>query len=247
MSVRPGEVVTATVRLAYSGGSGPVNTSVLVNLPEGLEPAGRPTVDEEPAQSVDPLEVRRRGGTVGWQGRLRNGGALILRLPLRVDRCWGGFRTLTLNASAQRPDGSTVQASGSLEVHCPLATLDDIQVSQRVVRANAPAWAPYDPGLIPGQGLTLRTTFRNNAPVPVLLGVSRPRVLAVNAAQTEAGPSQRITLLHLPPGESQSVDQALKPGRALDPASLLDGDVSLTVGVIYCLVTGDGRTCATSA
>ena len=246
-SVRPGEVVTSTITLAYSGGSGPVSTGLLITLPDGAEVAGRPILEEIPISSVSPLEVKRRGNTVAWQGSLRNGGTLLLRLPLRVDRCWGGFRTLTIDASAQRPDGGKVQAVGTLQVHCPLATLDDIQVSQRVVRGDAPAWAPYDPGLLPGQGMTLRTTFRNNAPVPVLLGVSRPRLLAVNTSQTDAGPPQRITLLHLAPGESRNVDQALKPARTIDPASLLDGDLSLTVGVVYCLVTGDGRVCASTA
>ncbi len=244
-SVRPGDVVTATVRLAYSGGSGPATTGLLVNLPDGVELAGRPILGENPAQSVDPLEVKRRGATVGWQGRLRNDGTLILQLPLRVARCWDGFRTLTLNAAAQRPDGGSEQANGRLRVHCPLATLDDIHVTQRVVRSGVADWMPYDPGLIPGQGLTLRTTFRNDAPVPVLLGVSRPRLLAVDASQEDAA-SQRITLLHLAPGESRSVEQAIKPGGTIDPARLLDGDVSLTVGVIYCLVTGNGRACASS-
>ncbi len=245
-SVRPGDAFTLTVTLAYTGGSGTVNTGVTTTLPRGLKLAERTILSESPAQSVDPLQVRRRGNTVAWQGALDNGGQLTLRVPVRVDHCWGGFRVLTILAVAQRPSGETEQASREIQVHCPLATLDDIQVNQQVMRTDAPAWAPYDPSLLPGHGLTLRTTFRNDAPVPVLLGVSRPRLLAVGSSQMGAGPAQRITLLALAPGESRSVDQAIKPGRAISPDSLLDGDVSLTVGVVYCLLTGDGRTCATT-
>jgi hypothetical protein len=101
--------------------------------------------------------------------------------------------------------GGVVQASAALSVHCPLATLDDIHVTQRVLWENQPAWAPYLPGLLPGHPLTLRTTFRNDAPVPVLLGVGRPRLLTTTAAGADAASDQRITLLALAPGASRSV------------------------------------------
>ena len=246
-SAQPGEVVTATVTLQYSGGSAPIDTGVLVTLTEALEPIGQPVLTENPTPSVDARVVRQRSGVVAWQGKLRNDGQLTLHIPVRVGRCWSGFRSHTITATALNPAGGVVQASAALSVHCPLATLDDIHVTQRVLWENQPAWAPYLPGLLPGHPLTLRTTFRNDAPVPVLLGVGRPRLLTTTAAGADAASDQRITLLALAPGASRSVDHVLHPSAALDAVNLLDGEVALRIGLLYCLVTGDGSACANTA
>lgn len=243
-SAQPGEVVTATVTLQYSGGSAPIDTGVLVTLTEALELVGQPVLTERPTPAVDNKVVRQRSGVVAWQGKLRNDGQITLHIPVRVGRCWNGFRSHTINAAALNPAGGVVQASATLAVHCPLATLDDIHVTQRVLHKGQLSWMPYLPGLLPGQPLTLRTTFRNDAPVPVLLGVGRPRLLTAAAASVEVVANSRITMLTLAPGASRSVDHVLRPEAAFDALNLLDGEITLRFGLVYCLVTGEGRTCA---
>lgn len=246
-SAQPGQVVTATVTLQYSGGSAPIDTGVFVTLTEALELVGQPVLTENQVPAVDSNLVRQRGGVVAWLGKLRNNGQFTLHLPLRVGRCWSGFRTHTINATALNPGGGVVQASATLSVHCPLAALDDIHVTQRVIWEGQPGWAPYLPGLLPGHSLTLRTTFRNDAPVPVLLGVGRPRLLTAHTAAEDAASNQRITLLPLAPGASGNVDHVLRPSSSLSALNLLDGEIALQVGMIYCLITGEGRTCTSTA
>ncbi len=245
-SVRPGARVTVTLALATTGGSGPVTARLTGTLPPGLSLAGRPTLRTSPGQAANPMRAQRRGRTVGWQGQLANGATLFLDVPVQVDHCWNGFRDRAVAAEAQRPDGSTLQAETTLRVHCKLASLDDIQVTQRILQEEQPAWAPYLPVLVPGKKLVLRTSFRNDAPVPVLLGVTRARVENPGSASLDAA-RRRIRTFWLQPGQVRHLDQTLRVGQGFSMEQLLDGEAALESNLIVCLLMGGERTCSAPA
>ncbi len=250
-AVRPGQAVIYTVTLTTSGGSTPLETRITNTLPEGVALAGQPEARAQPAQAATPLVVQIREQTIGWRGLLNPNSTLQIRIPTRVETCWGGTRTLRNQAGALRPNGATVQSGVQLSVQCALADIDAIAVRQRIVRSGAAGWMPYDSALLPNRSFTLQTSFRNTAPVPVLLGVGLPRqfnptepLIDVTQATVRA---QRIQYLALEPGAEGHVEHSLRADPRLFRTAQLTDDVDLTLSLTYCLIAGGTQICNDSA
>ncbi|MEZ4664612.1 MAG: hypothetical protein R2911_44335, partial [Caldilineaceae bacterium] len=176
-SLQPGDIFTQRISLNYTGGAQVIDTFFTQQVPAGVRPVARPTVSETVSQTVTPLQVRRRGRTWGWLGKMRPEAELIATLTMRVQQCYGADQTLTLDVSARRPDGVDVTGSVSVPVVCPDVSIQDIEVSEEVIYGEDEAQAAAIDSAafsnsfhVPGIRSILRFTLRNTGSGTVILG-----------------------------------------------------------------------------
>ncbi|MCC9077128.1 GEVED domain-containing protein [Litorilinea aerophila] len=275
--LKPGDVVTYTVRLAHRGGTAPIFAVLTDTVPMGLQVGERIQVMEMAGQ-VAPLQAKLHERTIGWRGHLSPGGVLALSFRARVKACYGGeTETIENVAMAHAPaTGQQVRAAAPVLVQCLPQKLDQVAVSQMLIylhreadgdgnsdgnsepggEAQAAALTDAVAELVPGLPAHIRTTFTNQGEAPITLLVGLPPLEWAGAA--EAATSDEIPrdfrILHLAPGETQSLDrpvnlqalmETLPP--AADPAMLPDEEPELLSIVLYCFSSGDAAnvSCAT--
>jgi hypothetical protein len=183
--LRPGDVFTYRIELAYSGGTQPIQSLFTDTLPAGIRPAAPPAVREAQTETVRPLQLQRRGRTIGWTGQMRPDSQLIVTLPMRIETCYGADRVIRNSAEAVQPDGVRISDSANITVDCFDTTIADVAVTQEVVYAQeesndvhqrqsdsiTAAATAFDRYLVPGKPATLRITIRNIGTGPLILGV----------------------------------------------------------------------------
>ena len=258
-SLQPGEIFTQRISLNYTGGAQNIDSFFTQQLPAGVRPIARPTVSETVSQTVTPLQIKRRGRTWGWQGKMRPEAELIVTLPMRVRQCYGADQTLTLDVSARRPDGVDVTDTVSVPVICPDISIQDIDVSEQViygedeVQAAAAERAAFSNSFhVPGVRTVLRYTLRNMGSGAVILGTETGQswtgcltcTVAASVFASDLTMADGANFQHylLEPGESMTIDQPLRGSPTVaDPGE--EGEQVFESELTYCLSSGDDSAC----
>ncbi len=263
--VRAGDIVTYTIELAYSGGERPLTTFFTDTLPVGVRPSARPRIASSPPNGARPLRVQRRGRTIGWRGELRPESTLIVRVPVRVERCYGADRPITNEASTVRPDNVAISDSASFTVDCADASVRDIDVTRTVIDAGgnelvsgselvASQINSLSSGLLGTRPFRLRVQMTNRGDSPLTAGVDLNwigcltcTVVAADVAEIEEdAPSHYTSIVPLGPGETRRFEQVVNPARIL--FALPDqpfAPQAIRNEMRLCLLLDDERGCPT--
>ncbi|MEZ4711063.1 MAG: GEVED domain-containing protein [Caldilineaceae bacterium] len=258
-SLQPGDIFTQRISLNYSGGAQIIDTFFTQQVPAGVRPVARPTVSETVSQTVTPLQVKRRGRTWGWQGKMRPDAELIVTFPLRVQQCYGADQTLTLDVSARRPDGADVTDSISVPVICPDVSIQDIAVNEEViyvddeVQAAALDSAAFSNAFyVPGIRSIVRFTLRNMGSGSVILGAETTTswtgcltctvAASVYAADLSLAGDANFQHYLLDPGAAVTIDRPVRGSPPVtEPGE--EGEQLWESDLIYCLSSSDDNTC----
>lgn len=270
--LQPGDVFTYRIVLSYTGGTQPVQTLITDTLPAGVRPAAPPSVTEAQTETVRPLQLQRRGRTVGWKGEMRPDSQLIATLPVRVETCYGADRVISNSAHALRPDGESISDSADVTVDCLDATINDVEVTQELRypgegdspqeddRASAAGAleggaASVQRYLVPGHAATLRITLRNLGTGPMILGVEDDSTssgcppwccltctVASGVFAADLAAPGDFVQLTLEPGETRTLERSIQPSMGA-PDIGEEGEYAYVSTLNYCLIGPDDAAC----